>query len=66
MVQIRLELFFSFQEKKYFLRYFYIGIVEVAVFESKMHGSNPVRAIFSKKIYFLRDFLYKNRLGRCI
>jgi hypothetical protein len=63
MVQIRLELFFSFKEKKYFLKYFYIGIVEVAVFESKMHGSNPVRAIFfflRKKIFF-KIFLYRNR-----
>jgi hypothetical protein len=35
-------IFFFSRKKIFFKEIFYIGIVEVAVFESKMHGSNPV------------------------
>jgi hypothetical protein len=53
-------IFFFLRKKK---KYFYIGIVEVAVFESKMHGSNPVRTIFffSRNKIFFKIFLYSNR-----
>jgi uncharacterized membrane protein YhfC len=56
-------IFFFSKKKILFLRDFYIGIVEVAVFESKMHGSNPVRAIFffSRNKIFFKIFLYRNR-----
>jgi hypothetical protein len=56
-------IFFFSRKKIFFKEIFYIGIVEVAVFESKMHGSNPVRTIFffSRNKIFFKIFLYRNR-----